>query len=202
MKPKLGIAIMLIAWFAVIMQYYLMLENRVAPVAETNLRFFSFFTILTNILVAVYFTMIVLNIKNRSVNAPGTLTAITLYISVVGLVYQLVLRQLWTPTGMQRIVDEMLHSVVPVLVIIYWYLYENKSLVGYKQIPRWLAYPLIYLFYILIRGIFAGFYPYPFVDVVKLGLQKVLENSVMLMLLFIGLAAIFIKIGKVTSPKP
>jgi hypothetical protein len=75
-------------------------------------------------------------------------------------------------------------------------------LVRYKQIPRWLAYPLIYLFYILIRGNFAGFYPYPFVDVVKLGLQKVLENSVMLMLLFIGLAAIFIKIGKVTSPKP
>jgi hypothetical protein len=82
------------------------------------------------------------------------------------------------------------------MVIIYWYLYENKSLAKYKQIPKWLIYPLIYLTFILIRGKFSNFYPYPFVDVGNLGLSIVLINSVLLIALFSGLSAIFIRIGR------
>ncbi|MFZ5976285.1 MULTISPECIES: Pr6Pr family membrane protein [unclassified Hydrotalea] len=33
----------------------------------------------------------------------------------------------------------------------------------------WLIYPLLYLVYILIRGSFSGFYPYPFVNVLQIG---------------------------------
>ncbi len=45
-----------LGWFAVLVQFVLMIQNRQAGVGETIVRFFSFFTILTNSLVAAYFT--------------------------------------------------------------------------------------------------------------------------------------------------
>jgi hypothetical protein len=58
MKNKLTLFFATIAWFAVLAQYYLMIENRVASFSETTIRFFSFFTILSNTLVAIYFTVL------------------------------------------------------------------------------------------------------------------------------------------------
>ncbi|WP_009036052.1 Pr6Pr family membrane protein [Indibacter alkaliphilus] len=92
MKNKLSAILCILVWIAVVLQYYLMLENRVVGILETTIRFFSFFTILTNALVAVYFTVQAKagNTNPQSFwNKPGTLTAITLYILVVGLVYQI-----------------------------------------------------------------------------------------------------------------
>jgi len=201
MKKLLTVIFGILGWFAVIGQFILMIENRVAPILETTIRFFSFFTILTNTLVAVYFTLSYFNNKNKliALNKPGTLTAITIYITVVGLVYQIVLRQLWQPEGLQKIVNEMLHTLIPLLVILFWYLYENKSTIKYPAIFKWLIYPSVYLVYILIRGNFSGFYPYPFVDVDKLGLSKVLVNSAVLLVVFAGLSALFIRIGRFTK---
>ena len=57
MQRLLSFLVGLIALGAVVTQYFLMIENRIAPVGETTIRFFSFFTILTNSLVAVYFML-------------------------------------------------------------------------------------------------------------------------------------------------
>ena len=202
MKNKLTILFAIIAWFAVLTQYYLMIENRVTPILETTIRFFSFFTILTNLLVAIYFTWSLLQKKNRAesiINKPGTLTAVTVYITIVGLVYQILLRNIWDPKGMQRIVDELLHSVIPILVIIFWYLYEEKKSISYKQTVKWLIYPLVYLTFILIRGDFSDFYPYPFVNATNLGLKQVLINSAGLIISFFCISVGYIKLGKVMS---
>ena len=198
MKLKIAATFALIGWFAVLAQYFLMIENRVASIPETTIRFFSFFTILTNSLVAVYFTCIVLYKKQETtlIGIPGTLSAITVYILMVGLVYQFVLRQIWHPEGLQKIVDELLHSVMPVLVIIFWYLYEITRPVKYAQIIYWAIYPLAYFVYILIHGSFSNFYPYPFIDVTDLGMSKVLSNAAVLLLIFIVVSALILFIGK------
>ncbi|WPP52934.1 Pr6Pr family membrane protein [Catalinimonas niigatensis] len=192
----------LLAWFAVIMQFVLMMENRVTPIPETIVRFFSFFTILTNTLIALYFTSMWLGRHTKlsqRFQRPGVVSAIAVYITVVGLVYQLVLRQIWEPQGLQKLVDELLHSVNPVYFVLYWYLYEEKAKLKWTLIPGWLIYPLLYLMYILIRGSFSGFYPYPFVNVAELGMRQVLLNSVGLMFVFIGFCALYIGIGKILT---
>lgn len=163
------------------------------PLPEVTIRFFSFFTILTNILTALFFTTQALGIKQYKA---GTLTAITVYITIVGLVYQVMLRHLWAPTGMQRVVDELLHSVIPVLTILYWYLYEDRHNVSNKQIPAWLLYPFVYCIYILIRGYFSGFYPYPFIDVSALGFSSVLLNALLLFFFFGFVSILFVFAGK------
>ena len=199
MKKLFSIIIAILGWFAIIIQYDLMLDNRVASITETTIRFFSFFTILTNILVAIYMTFQsteTTRSKIKFLDKDGVLSAITVYITIVGLVYQIALRHIWNPQGMARVVDELLHSLIPILVIIYWYLYENKKSISYKNIPQWLIYPLCYLFYILIRGLYTNFYPYPFMNVTSLGIQQVSINACALIVLFIGMSALFVFIGK------
>lgn len=197
MKKILAFIILLLGWFALITQYVLIIENRTASISETTIRFFSYFTILTNILVACYFSIrLFTGFSSVKISKPGVLTALTVYITVVGLVYQFILRPLWAPQGLQKIVDELLHSVIPLLVIIYWYYNENKRDTRYGQIPGWFIYPVVYLVYVLLRGSVSGFYPYPFIDVSKTGMQQVLINAGFLLVLFAALSVIFIAAGK------
>lgn len=199
MRKALNILVAVTGWFAIIAQFIVMLENRTTSIPEMVVRFFSFFTILTNILVASYFTSQIISSKGNSRNLfskTGTLTAITVYITVVGLVYQIALRHLWKPTGLQMIVDELLHTIIPTLAIIYWFLYEQKSELKWKMIPKFLLYPLFYLAFILVRGQLSGFYPYPFINVTTLGWTQTLINSIVLFGVFLVLSSFFVGIGK------
>lgn len=197
MKKTLALLFALIGWFAIIAQLFLMIENRITPITEALIRFFSFFTILTNVVVAAYFTSIAL-IKNpnKLLDTPGILTAITIYIFMVGSVYQIALRHIWEPQGLQMVVDELLHSVIPVLVILFWSMFEKTKTINYSQVVKWIIYPILYLIFILIRGSYSTFYPYPFVDVVALGMTKVLINSIILLLVCMLTSVVFVFIGK------
>lgn len=199
MHKTLSLLLAIIVWFAVTAQFWLIIENRATDIPETVIRFFSFFTILTNILAAMYFSGQYSG--KQFTNQPGVLTAVTCYIFIVGIVYQIVLRQLWHPTGLQKLADELLHSVNPLLVILYWYNYEKKDGLHYRAIKNWLIYPVVYLLYILIRGNFSGFYPYPFADVKNIGIQKALLNSSIILLFFIGIACLLIALGKRMAKK-
>ena len=199
MRKSLAFIFAVVVWFAVIVQFILMLQNRTASIGETIVRFFSFFTILTNTIVALFLTGQVLNVG--ATYRPGALSAVTVYIFIVGIVYQVLLRHIWQPTGLQLIVDELLHTINPLLVILYWYLYEEKSLVKYAQIKGWLVYPLVYLIYIMIRGSLSDFYPYPFINVTEIGIGTTLINSGLLTLFFVIISFLLILIGKNTEKK-
>lgn len=196
MKKNIALIFALIGWFALIAQYYLHIENRITSLSEANFRFFTYFTILVNLIVTIYFTGVVFKKQEIEDKNIGYLTAITVYITIVGVTYQIILRGTWQPTGLQRIVDELLHSVMPVLTIIFWYLFENKAKVKYIQILKWAVFPIVYLIIILVRGSFSGFYPYPFVDVTALGLTKVLINSLFVTIFFFIISFLYIRIGK------
>lgn len=191
-----------ITWFTIGLQFYLIILNREASVSETIIRFFSFYTILTNILVALCLTVLLLKPNSRwgiYFSRPSVLTATTINITVVGLLYNLVLRQIWSPEGFQRVADELLHVVIPVLFIMYWCLFAPKGGLGWKNAFPWLLYPLVYAIFVLCRGALSGFYPYPFIDVSTLGYNKVLLNSVGLFIGFFLLSQLFIAITKAIS---
>lgn len=193
MQKSLAGLLALAGWFAVIAQYILMLNNNVNTVSEATIRFFSYFTILTNIAVATYYTALLFNAP--IVRTKGLLSAVTVYIIIVGLVYQVALRHIWDPQGLQKWVDELLHSVIPFGALIYWGLFEKKGL-RYSQIFAWSIYPLAYLLFILIRGSISGFYPYPFVNVTEIGMQQTLMNALIILALFMVLSFAFIFINR------
>ncbi|MEO6220458.1 MAG: Pr6Pr family membrane protein [Ginsengibacter sp.] len=191
--------LVLAGWFALIAQLYLIIVNRVTAIPETIMRYFSFFTILTNILVAVCCTILLLNKKKSLYNFfsnSKNITAITVYITVVGFVYNLILRFLWKPQGLQLLVDELLHTLIPALFILFWLLFIPKAGLKTKHILPGLIYPLVYVIYILIRGEFTGFYPYPFINVKTIGYNKVFLNSGILVIVFAVFSLLFVVIDK------
>jgi hypothetical protein len=190
------------AWFSVTSQFYLNVVNRSIPVFEVVIRFFSYFTILTNILVALCFTNLLLRPKSKPgefFSQSNVLTAVTAYITFVGIAYNLLLRHLSNPEGLQLIVDEFLHIIIPLLSILYWLIFVPKAGLRWKNILPWMIYPVFYLGYVLTRGALSGFYPYPFIDVNGLGYFKVLLNDGGLIIAFLLLSLLFVAIGKLIS---
>lgn len=192
----------LTGWFAIIIQLYLMLENRVVPISQSLLRFFGFFTIDTNILVALCFTFIGLGSKSvigRFFSKPTTITAITVYITIVGLVYNVILRSMWDPQGLQKLVDELLHSVIPILFILFWFVFARTEEIKWKNAIQWLIYPIIYMIYALIHGAITNWYPYPFVDVNELGYNRSLINAMIVLGIIFLLSLALIGTGKIMN---
>ena len=188
-----------IGWFAIIVQLYLIITNRVVSVPETLLRFFSFFTINANILVALCFTYIYLGSKSRPgkfFSKPTTITALTVYITIVGVVYNIILRSTWNPQGLEMVADELLHSVIPVLFILFWLIFIPIEGLKWKNAFSWLIYPIIYMAYAIMHGVITKFYPYPFVDVNNLGYNKALLNAGAVLLVFFLLSLTLIATGK------
>ena len=185
----------IMGWFALIAQFYLIQVNRVESATETTIRYFSYFTILTNLLVACMFTAKLMPANHRLRNwfeKPSVFAAVTLYIMVVGLVYQVILRHVWEPTGFQQLVDELLHTVIPLYALIYWIRFSIRHTIRFGSIPSWLLYPLAYVCYVLARGSVSGFYPYPFLHVDNLGWKSVVLNAIAMFGLFFILSIILV----------
>jgi hypothetical protein len=194
----------LVVWFALISQFYLAIANRTSSIVEAVIRYFSFFTILANGLVGVALWALLVEPKSawgRWFGRASTLTALAVYITVVGLIYNLILRQLWNPQGLQQLVDELLHSVIPTLFVLFWLLFVPQERMRWVSILSWMVFPLCYCVYCLGRGVMVGYYPYPFLDVTVLGYHNVLLNIGGLIALFFGLALVFVGIIKLQAPR-
>jgi hypothetical protein len=198
-------AIAFIAWFALALQFYLMvIDSQAQGAARIRLivNYFRFFTILTNLLVALGLTVPLVMPNScsgkffaRSLIASGT----AVYIAIVGITYSLLLRHLWNPQGAQKIADTLLHDVVPLLYVAYWLFFVPKGLLRWKDALWWLPYPLAYFCYSLIRGAAIGWYPYPFIDAGKLGYSRVLANAAMLVFAFLTFALLVVAFGRRTG---
>jgi hypothetical protein len=122
--------------------------------------------------------------------------ATAVYIAIVGMVYQLLLRQLWNPQGAQWVADVLLHSIIPMGYVVYWLLFAPRAGLGWKDAVTWLTYPGVYLVYILARGAVSGLYPYPFVDVNVLGYGGVLARAAVLLLVILGMGLLVAAVGR------
>ena len=197
-------AIAFLGWYALLLQLYVSFITARAnglPVGTAVVNYFSFFTIQTNLLVALVLSLSLrIPPSNASTFAARATvqSAIAVYIAIVGIVYSIALRSLWNPEGLQKVADVILHDAVPVLYLLYWLIFVRKGKDGlrFSHIPAWLVYPALYLVYSLIRSAVAGFYPYHFLDVSALGYGRVALNAVVLLLAFLGASLLLIAIGR------
>lgn len=196
-----------ITWFALILQLALMLNPAVPAGFSTFksvINFFSYFTILSNLLVAVCLTAIVItpfSQAGRFFSKASVQSAITVYIFIVGLVYNLVLRSLWKPTGWQLVADNLLHVAVPLLFTLYWFFFIPSRSLQWKQLLPWLLFPALYLVYSLLRGEYVNWYPYPFLHAGDLGYGKVAINALAVLIAFVVVGAGVISINRMGKEK-
>ena len=147
--------------------------------------FFSFFTIESNILTAIVLGVGALR-DPRGHGWQLFRGAVTLYMTITGIVYNLLL----TNTGVgltQAWVNDSLHRILPLVILIDFLLVPPVPPPTYRQAIAFLAFPLAYFGYSLIRGAIVDWYPYPFMDVNRHGYDGVALNAV---LLAVGMAAL------------
>ena len=190
------------AWFALGLQLYLLIAgtpgNGMTPLQAVG-RFLIYFTVLSNLLVAVSLTIVITKPGSAAGHffaRPSSIAAVVSYIFIVGLVYNIILRSLWQPRGLQQLADELLHVAVPVLFILFWLLFASKTPLHWKQPFQWLFYPAVYLAYALIRGTLEGFYAYPFINVPELGYSRVVLNAAGLLVVFLVTGLGIVAAGK------
>lgn len=135
--------------------------------------FFSFFTIESNLLAAVILLVVGIGAlvgKKARPQFAFIRGAMTLYMVITGIVFALLLSGLeqrlqttipWT--------NMVFHQLMPVVVLLDWVLFPPKFAFKLRHAIWWLAFPLAYLLYTLIRGSLTGWYPYPFLDVSQTG---------------------------------
>lgn len=149
--------------------------------------YFGFFTVLTNLLAALVMTGHAAGpgfFAYRRAASPVVMTATAASITIVGAVYFLILRHLWKPEGAQFWADVALHYGVPTLVVVFWAWTVPARALGWKDAPWLLAYPLVYLVYVFVRGEILHLYPYAFIDVLAIGLRAALLNAAGIMLAY------------------
>ena len=118
-----------IGWAALILQYYLIVgvfhADGKSTLAATG-RFYTFFTVIGNTLATIVLTGAALPPHSRLghvSNRPAIVAGIAVYMALIGITYNIILRQLEALTGAQYVAGEVLHVVMPVLVPLYWLLF-------------------------------------------------------------------------------
>ncbi len=187
-------------WFGVGVELYLNTQDALAkniPVAGHLVSYFSYFSIETNLLVAIVLTIFCLRPQaEHFLTGPSVKSALVVYIIVVGVVYAVLLRKLWHPQGLQLLADIALHDVVPLLYPFYWLVFLPKGSLRWSDPAWWLVFPVVYFLYSMLRGAAFGIYLYPFFDAAQLGFARVAMNGIGLLAGFFGLGVVVTAIDR------
>ena len=129
----------------------------------------SYFTIWSNILVAITTTMIYRNMNRSTQRLKVMRLASLMMITVTMLVYVLILAPSANPQSWNVYTDLLLHYITPPVTILVWLFFGPRKWISWKIIVSSLMIPISYILYTFARGAVFGKYPYGFINVVELG---------------------------------
>jgi hypothetical protein len=158
--------------------------------------YFSYFTIWSNITVAVVATLLALDPARdgrwmRAVRLSGLLM-----ISITGLVYGVILAGLSELRGWEVLANFFIHQSVPLLAVVVFVVAGPRGWIDWPTIARSMVLPLVWLAYVLVRGVVIDAYPYFFLDVAVLGYPAVLVNLLGVLALGLLIAVGFLYVDR------
>ena len=197
------ILIALIACLGPALQYGLMVyDETLVSAAVKSVEFFSYFTILSNMLAAVALTAPLAAPPSRLAawsEESGPRAAIATYLAITAVVYHTMLAWQWDPQGLRKVSDTLLHTITPIAFLM------DVALRGGHGPARWIvaakamAFPALFGAWTLVHGALTTWYPYPFMNVAKRGYPKVLLTMVEMSVAFALGALIFIALLRVRT---
>ncbi len=132
-------------------------------------RFVSYFTVQSNLLVAVSSLMLAFNPIRRSPGLRVLRLAGLVGIAVTAVVHFLLLRPLLHLDGADWAADKLLHLVVPAVALLVWLVAGPRPAVQSGDIARAMVWPVLWLAWTLVVGEITGWVPYPFLDAASTG---------------------------------
>jgi len=196
-----------IALFGVLLQLYISVSNAVLDgrgVISGLVRYVAYFTVLTNIFVALVTVLPILCPRSKLglwFSKPIVMGCAVTAILFVALAYHFLLRHVWHPEGLQLIANYVLHYVTPASLVAYWLAFPPKQVLSRLAPIRWAIYPLAYFSYVLVRGLLGDTYPYYFIDVSVIGYGQTIINALALCLVYMILGALVLVVTKFRQAK-
>ena len=191
--------IALVCWVGIGVQFWASFTFRHYDLALTLWTLARFFTIICNLALAIAMSVVAVG-KRLS---PLVLGGLTLAILLVGIVYRTLLAGLHPLSGLPLIANILLHDVSPLLMAAYWLLLVPRGELRWTAPWWWCVFPVAYFVYVLGRGQLDQHYPYPFMDVAKLGWAQVLLNAggIAVTFLIAGFALVWVDRRRPLGPK-
>lgn len=161
------------------------------PAISRLVTLLGYFTIQSNILVAVASVMLALDpLREGRVFRVLHIDAL-LGITITGVVFALVLSSGIEFTGWALVANACLHDISPVLTVGMWlFLGPRRRITGIAAACA-LIWPVGWLVCTFIRGAILNWYPYFFLDATALGLTQALVNALLVVAFGMVLLAIF-----------
>jgi hypothetical protein len=197
------ILIAVVACLGPALQYGLMVHDEtLVSAAVKSVEFFSYFTILSNMLAAAALVAPLVAPSSRFATwaeQSGPRAAIATYLTITAVVYHLLLASQWNPQGLRFVSNLILHTITPLAYL------ADVGLRGGEGQARWIAaakamaFPALFGVWTLVHGALSGFYPYPFMNVAKRGYPAVVLTMVEMSLAFAAVALIFVALLRVRT---
>lgn len=194
-----------IGWMGLVLELYLTMGSSRAmglSVLGGVVRYLSFFTILTNILIAAALTHALRRSRSGLTGPllqPSWLTGLAASGVLVGIASSLAPRDLWDPKGLQLVADVVTHRLMPVLYLVYWWRAVPKEDLRWAHVTAWTLYPIAYFLLAMFRGEVSGLYPYRFMDPDKIGHVRVLENALGVLVFFAAISLLLVAAGRLQA---
>lgn len=181
----------LILQLAVIVSGQNVLTTVVAPVSDLERvrRFFSYFTIQSNVLVAVAMLYIARRRTGTQIFRVIRLASLV-GITVTGIIAAVALPPSPSYSTLNLLCDRLLHIAVPALTFIGWLAFGPRGKVRRDDLLPSLIWPVLWLVATLALGPLVNWYPYPFINVTQIGYASTLLNCAVIAILFLTLAAV------------
>ena len=148
---------------------------------------FAYFTVQSNLLVAVTSLMLFIQPNRPSLSFRVLRLTGLIAITVTFLVYHAVLSNLVELDGWAAMADQLIHTAAPLLALAAWIKLGPRGQVDVRVALLAMLPAVAWAVFTLIRGALIDFYPYPFVDVTEHGYPIVMLNIAAVSALFAGL---------------
>jgi hypothetical protein len=137
----------------------------------TLLRFFGYFTVLSNTLAVIMLAIHAVSPDRDSERWFALFRgAVTVYMTVTAVAYAVFLAPNLADVAVaEPWIAWTLHIVGPFAIALDWFVFPPSVGLGSEAPAIWLVFPAIYLVYSLIRGPIADWYPFPFLDPIEVG---------------------------------
>lgn len=179
--PAIVLRLAIVCCSAVGLYYFLKFDKR-----HPNVGMISYYTGMSNLMVLLVFIgytavtivdLVKKGLKGASTPCPWLKGATTLIILVTFLIYHFILARNKFDWQIYKIGNLLVHYIVPLMVSVDWLLFDAKGKRPWWHPLSWLAFPVAYFIFTVIRAQVGGWfpgkiftrYPYPFINVDRLG---------------------------------
>jgi hypothetical protein len=159
----------------------------------------SYFTIWSQIVVAITFYALYKNSTRKDRFTTLLLPTAIMMVTITGIMFYALIYPVNPPKGANIYPSFVSHAVVPVISVLAWIAYGPRGFMKVKAIPSLFIIPIIWVGLTLVRGVISTQYPYGVLDVTDIGYMWFFITVVAIIVFGVVLGLIYAAVDKLRA---